>query len=178
MISRRKSATASTSCAANGAAFWIAKSSLESLKTHSCIWDFEHEDPACALKSIVTFTLTPTGKGTHLRMERSGFRHLQKQALGGARAGWNQFFNTLEQVAEKANWAMGSKTPRKSAKPAKKAAAKAKPRLLSGGNPQIAKGFGEEPIKVHIAAMPGWKSDLGRRLDALSPAPSPPCASR
>ena len=131
-----------------------------------------------ALKSIVTFTLTPTGKGTHLRMERSGFRHLQKQALGGARAGWNQFFNTLDQVAEKANWAMGSKTPRKSAKPAKKAAAKAKPRLLSGGNPQIAKGLGEEPIKVHIAAMPGWKSDLGRRLDALSPAPSPPCASR
>ncbi|MEQ1608090.1 MAG: DUF1801 domain-containing protein [Hyphomonadaceae bacterium] len=68
---------------------------------------------------------------------------------------------------------MGSKTPRISAKPAKKAAAKAKPRLLSGGNPQIAKGFGEEPIKAQIAAMPGWKSDLGRRLDALSPRAFP-----
>lgn len=62
---------------------------------------------------------------------------------------------------------MASKTPSKSAKPAKKAAAKAKPKLLSGGNPQIAKGYGEEPIKAYIAAMPGWKSDIGRRLNAL-----------
>jgi hypothetical protein len=42
-----------------------------------------------------------------------------------------------------------------------------KPVLLSGGNPQIAKGYGEEPIQAYIAAMPGWKSDVGRRLDAL-----------
>lgn len=42
-----------------------------------------------------------------------------------------------------------------------------KPRLLSGGNPQIAKGYGEEPVQAYIAAMPGWKSALGRRLDAL-----------
>lgn len=41
------------------------------------------------------------------------------------------------------------------------------PRLLSGGNPQIAKGYGEEPVQAYIAAMPGWKSALGRRLDAL-----------
>ena len=40
-------------------------------------------------------------------------------------------------------------------------------RLLSGGNPQIAKGHGDEPVQAYIAAMPGWKSDLGRRLDAL-----------
>jgi hypothetical protein len=39
--------------------------------------------------------------------------------------------------------------------------------LLSGGNPQIAKGEGDAPVKAYIAAMPGWKSDLGRRLDAL-----------
>jgi len=39
--------------------------------------------------------------------------------------------------------------------------------LLSGGNPQIAKGYGDEPVQAYIAAMPGWKSDLGRRLDAL-----------
>lgn len=42
-----------------------------------------------------------------------------------------------------------------------------KPVLLSGGNPQIAKGYGDGPIKAYIAAMPGWKSDVGRRLDAL-----------
>ena len=41
------------------------------------------------------------------------------------------------------------------------------PALLSGGNPQIAKGEGDGPVQAYIAAMPGWKSDLGRRLDAL-----------
>jgi hypothetical protein len=40
-------------------------------------------------------------------------------------------------------------------------------KLLSGGNPQIAKGDGDAPVRAYIAAMPGWKSDLGRRLDAL-----------
>lgn len=39
--------------------------------------------------------------------------------------------------------------------------------LLSGGNPQIAKGDGDAPVQAYIAAMPGWKSDLGRRLDVL-----------
>ena len=77
---------------------------------------------------------------------------------------------------------------RKSAKVAEKAAVKrvaaksAKPRknalkpqsrkvgepvLLSGGNPQIAKAYGDAPVQAYIAAMPGWKSDVGRRLDAL-----------
>ena len=42
-----------------------------------------------------------------------------------------------------------------------------KPTLLSGGNPQIAKGDGDAPVQAYIAAMPGWKSDVGRRLDAL-----------
>lgn len=42
-----------------------------------------------------------------------------------------------------------------------------KPRLLSGGNPQIPKGDGEAPVQAYIAAMPGWKSAVGRRLDAL-----------
>jgi hypothetical protein len=41
------------------------------------------------------------------------------------------------------------------------------PKLLSGGNPQIAKGDGDAPVQAYIAAMPGWKSDVGRRLDAL-----------
>ena len=43
----------------------------------------------------------------------------------------------------------------------------AMPRLLSGGNPQIAKGDGDAPVQAYIDAMPGWKSDVGRRLDAL-----------
>jgi hypothetical protein len=40
-------------------------------------------------------------------------------------------------------------------------------KLLSGGNPQIAKGYGDAPVQAYIAAMPEWKSDVGRRLDAL-----------
>lgn len=43
----------------------------------------------------------------------------------------------------------------------------AQPVLLSGGNPQIAKADGDAPVQAYIAAMPGWKSELGRRLDAL-----------
>jgi hypothetical protein len=43
----------------------------------------------------------------------------------------------------------------------------AKPALLAGGNPQIAKADGDAPVQAYIAAMPGWKRDLGRRLDAL-----------
>ena len=48
-----------------------------------------------------------------------------------------------------------------------KVAAKAAPVLLSGGNPQIAKGDGNAPVQAYIAAMPGWKRGLGERLDAL-----------
>jgi hypothetical protein len=60
---------------------------------------------------------------------------------------------------------MAGKMPKTSAKVAKRSAAK--PALLSGGNPQIAKGYGNAPVQAYIAAMPGWKRDLGRRLDAL-----------
>src|SRR3954463_15550400 len=65
---------------------------------------------------------------------------------------------------------MAGKTSRKSGNVAKKAAAKragAKPALLTGGNPQIAKADGNAPVQAYIAAMPGWKRDLGKRLDAL-----------
>ena len=65
---------------------------------------------------------------------------------------------------------MAGKTPKTSAKVAKQAAAKrvaAKPAILAGGNPQIAKADGDAPVQTYIAAMPGWKSDIGRRLDAL-----------
>ncbi len=46
-------------------------------------------------------------------------------------------------------------------------------RLLSGGNPQIAKGHGDEPVQAYIAAMPGWKSAVGARIDALVEATVP-----
>jgi hypothetical protein len=83
---------------------------------------------------------------------------------------------------------MANKTSIKSTKVAKKAAARrvdakaakprktapksqsrkvAKPTLLAGGNPQIAKADGDAPVQAYIAAMPGWKRDVGRRLDAL-----------
>lgn len=80
---------------------------------------------------------------------------------------------------------MVDETPKKPAKAAKKPATKratvkaSKPRktaseaqpgevvLLSGGNPQIAKGYGDAPVQAYIAAMPGWKSDVGRRLDEI-----------
>src|SRR5689334_12840218 len=67
---------------------------------------------------------------------------------------------------------MANKTSKTSTKvrPAKKATAKrvaAKPKLLAGGNPQIAKAHGDAPVQAYIAAMPGWKSAVGRRLDAI-----------
>ena len=43
----------------------------------------------------------------------------------------------------------------------------AKPTLLSGGNPQVARADGDAPVQAYIAAMPGWKSEVGRRLDTL-----------
>ena len=42
-----------------------------------------------------------------------------------------------------------------------------KPKLLAGGNPQIAKGYGDAPVQDYITAIPGWKRDVARRLDAL-----------
>ena len=58
---------------------------------------------------------------------------------------------------------MAGRTSGKSAKVARKPAVT----LLSGGNPQIAKGYGDAPVQAYIAAMPGRKRDLGRRLDAI-----------
>jgi hypothetical protein len=52
----------------------------------------------------------------------------------------------------------GAKTPKSPAKPVK---------LLSGGNPQIAKAYGDAPVQAYIDAMPGWKQDVGRRLDEI-----------
>ena len=75
---------------------------VEPQRSLSYTWNFAHEDPAYDLRSVVTFTLTPAGNGTHLRVEQSGFRPEQKQAFGGARAGWAGFLEKLETVLERA----------------------------------------------------------------------------
>ena len=71
---------------------------IEPQKTLAYTWNFAHADAAFNLKSVVTFTLTPSGAGTHLRVEQVGFRPEQKQAYGGAHAGWKQFFEKLDQI--------------------------------------------------------------------------------
>jgi uncharacterized protein YndB with AHSA1/START domain len=76
---------------------------VEPNRTLSYTWNFKHDDAAYDLRSVVTFTLTPTGAGTHLRMEQSGFRPDQKQAFGGAKSGWRQFFENLDQVLARAD---------------------------------------------------------------------------
>jgi hypothetical protein len=67
--------------------------------------------------------------------------------------------------------AANKKSTTKPAAPPRKSAAAgrgtAKPKLLSGGNPQIAKADGDAPVQAYIAAIPGWKRDAARRLDAL-----------
>ena len=60
-----------------------------------------------------------------------------------------------------------SATPKPVPKRSPAPAAKKKPKLLSGGNPQIAKGDGDAPVRAYIAAIPGWKRDVVRRLDEV-----------
>lgn len=74
---------------------------LEPNKSLSYSWNFVHDDAAYDLRSVVTMTLTPTAKGTHLRMEQSGFRPGQTQAFNGARHGWQGFLGALENVLAK-----------------------------------------------------------------------------
>lgn len=71
---------------------------LEPNRSLSYTWDFDNDDAAYALKSVVTFILTPTARGTQLRVEQTGFRPDQKQAYGGAKAGWREFLEKLEGV--------------------------------------------------------------------------------
>jgi hypothetical protein len=70
-------------------------------------------------------------------------------------------------MATKTKSAAKAAKKRSSRKKAVARKAPAKPALLSGGNPQIAKGYGDAPVRAYIAAMPGWKRDVGRRLDAI-----------
>jgi uncharacterized protein YndB with AHSA1/START domain len=65
---------------------------IEPIKTLSYTWS------AMGLESVVTWTLSPTVTGTHLRVEQSGFQSGQAQAYGGAKIGWRNFLDRLEQV--------------------------------------------------------------------------------
>jgi uncharacterized protein YndB with AHSA1/START domain len=70
---------------------------VEPHRTLSYSWD------AMGLESVVTWTLTPTDSGTHLRMEQAGFKPDQTQAYMGAKAGWRNFLEKLEQVVAREN---------------------------------------------------------------------------
>lgn len=70
---------------------------IEPCKVLSYAWD------GLGLESVVTWTLTPAGRGTHLRMEQTGFKPEQKQAYQGAKFGWPRFFDSMEKVLETAD---------------------------------------------------------------------------
>lgn len=74
---------------------------LEPHRTLSYTWDLADSGTPVPFKSVVTFTLTPTATGTHLRMEQTGFRRDQAKAFGGALQGWQKFLGNLEQVLAK-----------------------------------------------------------------------------
>ena len=69
---------------------------VEPNKTLSYAWGSGEGD--LAIQSVVTFSLTPVGDGTHLRMEQTGFRPEQRQNYQGAKYGWGHFFGRLEQL--------------------------------------------------------------------------------
>jgi len=71
---------------------------IEPNRKLSYSWNVANDDPLYSLESIVTMTLTPTEAGTLLRVEQTGFRPNQKQAYGGAHAGWKMFLGQLEEV--------------------------------------------------------------------------------
>lgn len=75
---------------------------LEPITRLAYSWNFANDDPAYALESVVTFTLTPSATGTHLRVEQTGFRPDQKAAYGGAHAGWKGFMEKLDIVVARA----------------------------------------------------------------------------
>jgi hypothetical protein len=88
------------------------------------------------------------------------------------RIGVNTVASKTKKPAKAAKKAASKRATAKTSKPRKtptksQSREAAKPVLLSGGNPQIAKGYGDAPVQAYIAAMPGWKSAVGRRLDAL-----------
>ena len=81
----------------------------------------------------------------------------------------NQWVNVMTEKASKKPTEGARKAAAKAVEPRKSPAkpSAGKPVLLSGGNPQIPKGYGDAPVQTYIAAMPDWKSEVGRRLDTI-----------
>ncbi|XYI02608.1 DUF1801 domain-containing protein [Sorangium sp. So ce1128] len=111
-----------------------------------------------------------------LKPKRSGLGLDLRSSTG--KDGKSDVVSRKGKAKPKAEGASRASKPRKSvtrSKPTPKAGTKARPgareakpvKLLSGGNPQIAKADGDAPVQAYIAAMPGWKRDLGKHLDAL-----------
>ena len=94
-------------------------------------------------------------------VDESAFKALVRQAVALNGSG-----NSNPSAAAKPKGAAG-KGKRSTATKSKDPLVAAKPALLAGGNPQIAKADGDAPVQAYIAAMPGWKRDIGKRLDAL-----------
>ena len=74
---------------------------IQPYRTLSYSWSSSGEEAESGLKTVVTWTLTPTPRGVLLRMEQSGFREDQKANYQGAVYGWRKFFDQLERVAER-----------------------------------------------------------------------------
>ena len=99
--------------------------------------------------------------GAQDEVDGAAFRDLIREAVA-----FNQDHPPKHPRAAKPKGAAGT-GERSSATRSKDPLAAAKPVLLAGGNPQIAKADGDAPVQAYIAAMPGWKREVGRRLDAL-----------
>ena len=117
------------------------------------------------IDTVVTFTLTPTPSGTRLSLVQSGFRPDQKQNI--RRRALRLEDDGREARRSAREGPVSGKRKRSTVTRSKAPSVRAKPRLLAGDNPQIAKADGDAPVQAYIAAIPGWKRDAARRLDAL-----------
>src|SRR5690349_5123611 len=111
---------------------------------------------------------TPLIPGGHLRYRRPAAK--EKVPMSARKSTGKAKANTKPAARRgmRSMSAVASKSQPKAGVRAKAAARAAKPvKLLSGGNPQIAKAEGDAPVQAYIAAMPGWKREIGRRLDAI-----------
>jgi hypothetical protein len=99
-------------------------------------------------------------------VDKAAFKALVRQAVALNSSGKSKPSKKGKPATAKPRGAAG-KGKRSTATKSKDSLLAAKPALLAGGNPQIAKADGNAPVQAYIAAMPGWKRDVGRRLDAL-----------
>ncbi len=129
------------------------------------VWSDSHSSMVCTgetYKNIVKLTFA---KGARLpdpaglfnsSLEGNTRRAIDIHEGEKLEAGWRSAFKTLVKAAVAEN-----------GPPARSAKKTNPPKLLSGGNPQIAKADGDAPVQAYISHMPGWKRDIGKRLDAL-----------